>query len=281
MSYNRKVIVEFVTPQGVKRLDGVDVKFDINLPMSAIMTTAKVGILNLTREDIEYLTTYTSRWSAFTQRKRLRVFAGYDDTQVSLIFDGDILEAIPSQPPDIWLNCEAQSGNYGSTQMFSRSILVPNSIETVCASAAEWMGLEFEWRSTSNKTIEKFDFTGSRTRLIETVSELDKIIAFEEDGALVVVDRDNPVRDGVIREISEESGMVLVPDPDYIGVTASVFLDTRIKRGDTINLVSKRIPAANGLYYAYNLHHQGRLRGSKFHTTIKARRIDTYGSNLT
>ena len=281
MSYSRKVVVEFITPQGTKRLDGVDVKFDINLPMSAIMTTAKVGILNLAREDIEYLTTYTSRWSAIIQRKRLRVFAGYEDTELALIFDGDIINALPTQPPEIWLNCEAQSGAYGSTQMFSESILVPSNIQTVANEAAGWMGMSLDWKSTSKKTIDKFDFTGSRTQLMQSISKLGNIIPFEENGNLVIVDRDNPERDGVIREISEQSGMVFVPDVDYIGVTVSMFLDTRIKRGDTVNLVSKRIPAASGLYYVYNIRHHGQLRGNSFYTTIKARRRDTYGSELT
>ena len=116
---------------------------------------------------------------------------------------------------------------------------------------------------------------------MESISALGNVIPFEEYGKLVVVDRDNPVRDGSIREISEETGMVFVPDIDYIGVTARIFLDTRIKRGDTINLVSKRIPAANGLYYVNNIRHQGHLRGSNFYTTIKARRKDTYGPNIT
>lgn len=281
MSYNRKVIVEFITPAGAKQLDGIDVKFKVDMPMSAVMVKADVSICNLTRSDIEYLTTYTSQWIALQQRKRIRVFAGYADAlPLQLIFDGDIIEAIPTQPPDIWLNCKAQSGNYGSTQMFSKSILVPTEIKTVFGQAAGWMEMPLDWKATSTKTIKSFDFSGSRTKLIDRLCDLDDIIVFEENGTLVAVDKKAPVRDGVIREISEQTGMVGVPKIDYIGIEATVFLDTRIKRGDTVHLTSVRVPAASGLYYVYNVCHQGHLRGTDFYTTIKARRLDTYGQEL-
>lgn len=286
MSFNRKAIVEFETPQGPKRIEGVDVKFDINLPMSAQMTMAKISICNLSRSDIEYLTTYTSRWIAIAQRKRIRLFAGYDedhpDGRMPGLFDGDIIQAIPSQPPEIWLECEAMSGAYGSTQMFSKSILVPSTVETIFGQAASWVDLESEWRATTQKVVKSFEFSGSNQQLIGAVANLGDIEVFQEGETLVAVDSNKaPVRDGVIREISERSGMVGVPKVDYIGIEATMFLDSRIKRGDTVNFVSKRIPAANGLYYVYNIRHHGHLRGTEFYTTVKARRKDTYGSELT
>jgi hypothetical protein len=273
--------VEFITPSGAKRLEGIDVKFKIDLPMSAVMTKADISICNLTRDDIEYLTTYTSQWIALTQRKRIRLFAGYADAlPIEMVFDGDIINAIPTAPPDIWLECKAQSGNYGSTQMFSRSVLVPSSIKSVMTEASGWVGKELEWRATSEKQIQKFDFSGSYTKLVDKLNGLDDVIVFEESDKLIAVDRNAPVRDGFIREISEQSGMIGVPKIDNIGIEAQLFLDTRIKRGDTVHLTSKRVPAADGLYYVYNITHEGHLRGQNWYTTVKARRLDTYGKEL-
>ena len=287
MSFNRKVIVKFVSDiGGVERteiLTNIDVKFDIHLPMSAQMTRAKISLLNLKRSNIELLTTYTSRMVAIANRKRLQLWAGYeDDYPVPKLFDGDIIQAIPTQPPEIWLDMEAMSGAYGSTQMFSESILVPSTVETIFKQAAQWIELKSEWRATTQKTVTSFAFSGSSQEIIKAVSDLDKIDVFEEDGVLVAVDSNKaPVRDGVIREISERSGMVGVPKVDYIGIEATMFLDSRIRRGDTVNFISKRIPAANGVYYVYNIRHHGHLRGNEFYTTVKARRKDTYGSELT
>ena len=286
MSYGRKVIVEFITPQGLKRLKDIDVKFDVNLAMGAVNTWARISILNLNREDIALLTGFGGQWVERRKRKRIRLFAGYDDTELALIFDGDIINAIPTQPPNVWLHCEAISGAYGSTQMFSRSILVPSNINSVINQAAGWMGLTLDWQSDSKKIIEKFDFTGGKTLLMESIAKLGNIIPFEEDGKLVVVDRDAPRRDGPIRDeeiriISEQTGMVMVPKIDYVGMEATIFLDTRIRRGDSVKLESKTIPSANGPYYVRNLRHHGHLRGISFYTEIKAWRRNTYEPNPT
>lgn len=285
MSFNRQCIVEFVTPLGTSEFDAeqlqdIDVKFKIDLPMGAVLSKADISICNLKRANIEYLTTYTSLALALQERKRIRLFAGYDDTQTELIFDGDIYEAVPTQPPDIWLECKAQSGNYDALRCVSQSILVPCDVQSVCSQAAGWFGMGFDWQATTKKQLKKFDFTGNRTKLISELNKLDDIIVFDELDTLVVVDRNAPFREGTVREISEQTGMIGIPKVDFIGMEATLFLDTKIKRGDKVNLTSSKIPAANGLYYVYNISHEGHLRGTNWYTTIKARRLDAYGSEL-
>lgn len=280
MSFNRTCIVEFVSPAGDKQLKGIDVKFKIDLPMSAVLAKADISICNLTRADIEYLTTYTYLWAALTQKKRIRLFAGYSDTQTNLLFDGDIIEAIPTQPPDIWLDCKAQSGNYGSTQVYLLSVFDAVPIKTLFEQAAVKLGLTLEWRSKSTKQVKDFNFNGNYQKMIEQLTKLDNITVFEETGSLIVVDNAAPVRDGAIREISEITGMIGVPKIDAIGIEATLLLDTTIKRGDTVHLSSIRVPAANGNYYVYNICHEGHLRGTNWYTTIKARRLDVYGREL-
>ena len=281
MSFNRQVRVEFLTSDGkLKVLEGVDVRFSVDLPMSAVMVDASISILNLNRDDLAYLTTFTSQWLAMTQRKRIRLYAGYADTQLGMIFDGDIYNALPTDPPDIWLDCTARSGNYESTQVFTQSVFSATPVKSIFETAAGNMGLTPEWRSTSAKKISKYSFTGNNTEYIESMAKLDNIYVFEENGNLVCVDKFAPVRDGQIRLISEKTGMVGIPKIDYIGIEAKMFLDTRIRRGDTVKLESNRVSAANGLYYVYHINHEGQLRGQNFFTTIKARRLDAYGKEL-
>jgi len=281
MSYNRIVRVEFLTADGkLKSLEGIDVRFSVDLPASAVMVDASISICNLNRDDLAYLTTFTSQWLAMTKRKRIRLYAGYSDTQVGMIFDGDIYNAIPTDPPDIWMDCTARSGNYESTQVFTQSVFSPTPIKSIFETAAGNMGLAPEWRSTSAKKISKYSFSGNNTAYIDALTKLDDILVFEENGNLVCVDKFAPVRDGKIRLISEKTGMVGIPKIDYIGIEAKMFLDTRIRRGDTVQLESNRMPSANGLYYVYHINHEGQLRGQNFYTTIKARRLDAYGKEL-
>ena len=44
---HRKIIVEFKTPAGDKRLDGIEVKFSVDKLMSAVMNKASIEICNL------------------------------------------------------------------------------------------------------------------------------------------------------------------------------------------------------------------------------------------
>jgi hypothetical protein len=292
MAFNRKCYVEFSVPQGsnsafgvnvkynAKRIEGVDVKFNIDLPMSAVMVEADVSICNLTKPDIEYLTTFASRMTALNQKKRIRIFAGYEDTETNLIFDGDLFEAKPTQPPDIWLECKALSRIYGSTVQISKSILEPVKIKSIYTEAAKWLGADLDWRATDEKTVQKFDFSGSQTQLLEKLAKLGDVIPFMDGEKLVAVGRENQNTPKEVKVISEESGMIGIPKIDYIGMEAKMFLDSAIKRGDTVRLKSKSIPAANGFYRIYHIRHEGHLRGDEWYTTVKAWRLDTYGRKL-
>ena len=128
---HRKIIVEFKTPAGDKRLDGIEVKFSVDKLMSAVMNKASIEICNLAQEDIEYLTTYTSQFIAINERKRIRIFAGYEEDGVSLIFDGDVVEGMPTNPPDRWIRMKALSGYYSNKEPVSKTLngCVSNTIE--------------------------------------------------------------------------------------------------------------------------------------------------------
>ena len=276
MSFNRTCVVEFDTKVGgkrvVKRISGLNVRFSVHFPMSAVVAEAEIGICNLKRSDLELLTTYTSKAIAINQRKRIRVFAGYSDTQTALIFGGDIFEAKPTEPPDVWLNIKATSVNYATTQIFTRQILVPTSLQTVADQSAKALGLSLEWNSSLYKTIDKFSFSGNVNEMISRINKLADINAFIENDRLVVVDRDDPARSDKIVEISEQYGMIGIPKVTFIGFEAKVLLNTNIRRGDKVELKSSRIPAANGIYYVYHITHEGELRGQPWYTTIDARR---------
>jgi len=285
MSFNRKCVVDFMAQERptvaqftqLKRLEGIDVKFNIDLPMSAIICDADISLCNLTRSDIDYLTSFTNVAESLQKRHRIRLYAGYDDSNYGMIFDGDVFYAVPTAPPDIWLNIKARSGNYETTQVFTQSVLLPSTTQSIFEHAAQNLGKEFEWRSASKKVVKKWSFTGNIDKYLQSLSGLDDTYIFIENDKLIAVDKVAPVRDGIVRLISEKTGMIGVPKIDFVGIEATLLLDTRIRRGDTVKMESVRVPSANGVYYVYNITHTGHLRGNDFFTTVKARREDTYG----
>ena len=270
---HRKIIVEFRTPTGDKRLDGIEVKFSIDKLMSAVMNKATIDICNLAQEDIEYLTAYTSQFIEINQRKRIRLFAGYEEDGVSLIFDGDIVKALPTNPPDRWLHIEALSGYYSNKEPVSKTLSGNVSVMSVCQEAANMLGLGLNYEASSQKMISDFAFTGDKRKMLKDLNELGDIVAYDDDEMLVVVDSTQPRKTLPVRYISETSGMIGVPKPDPIGIELTVLLDNSIKLGQQIYVDSKIFPSASGIYYIYEMKYTGDLRGHEFYTIIKARRF--------
>lgn len=275
---HRKIIIEFKTPAGDKRLDGVEVKFSVDKLMSSVMNKASVDICNLAQEDIEYLTTYTSQFIAINERKRIRIFAGYEEDGVSLIFDGDIVEAMPTNPPDRWIRCKALSGYYSNKETISKTLNGDLPVKDLCTEASNILGLPLTYEATSVKKVKDFSFTGDKLKILNALNEIGGIMAYEDDGNLFVIDNDKPRTTLPVRYISETSGLIGVPKPDPIGIECTVFLDNSLKIGQQIYIESKIFPSASGIYYIYEMKHSGDLRGQEFYTQIKARRFNSVAS---
>lgn len=272
---HRKIILEFKTPAGDKQLDGIEVKFSVEKLMSAVMNKADIEICNLAQEDIEYLTTYTSQFIAIGQRKRVRIWAGYEEDGVSLIFDGDIVEGMPESPPDRWIRCKALSGYYSNKEVVSKTLNGDLPVRDVCEQASGILGLPLVFESDITKKISDFSFTGDKTKILKDLNELGGITAYEDDGTLFVVNKDKPRTSIDVRYISETSGLIGIPKPDPLGVECTIFLDNSLKIGQRIYLESKIFPSASGEYFIYQLKHTGDLRGTEFYTTLKARRFNS------
>lgn len=271
--FNRVAYVEFITASGeMKRLEGIDLKFSISKYMGVVMNEATIDIYNLAKEDIEYLTTFTSQFIAYEKRKRIRIFGGYKDTSVGLLFDGDIVEALPTTPPDIILRCKAMTGHYGNSTIISKSITQPISVKDTLKQCSEWVGKEINDFSTTDRKIDGFYFTGASTQLIGQINNIPDITCFEDDGEIIVVDSKNPDIQKGVKLINSSSGMIDIPQPDALGIKVKILLDPDIKLGQTIKIESSLIPACNGQYWIYEFTHRGHLRGSEFYTELSARR---------
>lgn len=271
----RIITTEFAVRGGLKRFENISCKFRIEKYMGAVMNKANIDIANLAREDVEYLTTYTSYALAVQQRKRIRISAGYEGQDVALLFDGDISEALPTTPPDVWLRCKAISGFYNNQTLLTKSIDSPTSVKQLAMNIANTLGLELDWRASSEKTIGSFNYIGGGTKLIDEFNRMGNFIAFEEDGKLKVVDSINKAERvaSSAKVLSEDSGLIDMPQPNALGLSAKMLLDPTVVCGSYVKLESKRIPAANGFYWVYKLAYEGSLREESFYTSIEARRI--------
>lgn len=254
----------------LKRLDGLAIKGKVSRKTGSTQSEANISIANLTKSDIEYLTTYTTPYIKPKIKKVINIYAGYSQTSWGRIFSGDIINAIPAGMPDIWLNIKAQSLYYAHRIPLTYG--VSNiSTQELAQGISSQLGLAFQWQATSKKTVDVFNFAGSKTELIKEFNKLDDITMYEDNGIIKVVDKIAKRPEKSAKVISKDTGMIGIPEPDEFGIKVKCLLDSSLYCGDWIYVKSVRFPAINGYYQIYELVYDFANRESQFYCIIKAK----------
>ena len=270
--------VQKQTPSGDKEIHNISMRGRITRKMSETGSTAKVSIANLSREDVEYLTTYTSPYVDQSKKKRINIFAGYESTGAGMIFSGDIYSALPEGLPDTWLNIEAKTEYFNQQNIITMSQSKMNT-KSIAQIVANQLNLSLVWRSKSEKFIDAFNFTGAKTKLLNRLNELDSFTAFVDSNSLLVIDNNEQPpetsitkKTGYIKLINSDSGLIGIPHPDEHGVKIKVLLDPSVNLGDWFKLESKRLPIVNGFYQVYELTYDFATREPQYY-------LEIYGQN--
>ena len=273
--------IQIQTPSGDKEIKNISIRGNITRKMSETGSTAKISIANLSKEDVEYLTTYTSPYIDQSKKKRINVFAGYESTGVGLIFSGDIYLALPEGLPDTWLNIEAKTEYFNQQNIVTISQGRMNT-KSIASLIANQLGVSLIWRSKSEKFIDAFNFTGAKTKLINRLNLLDNFYAYIDNNSLYVVDvneespnTSNKKQSGYIKVINGDSGLIGLPQPDEYGNKIKVLLDPSVNLADWFKLESKRLPIVNGFYQVYEMTYDFASREPQYYLEIagKNRRV--------
>ena len=268
----RRVILEIQTDdKTIKTFDGLNVNFNVSKQASSVTPSGRIIVANLTMEDVINVTTISGTYTNVNKRKKVRLFAGYDD-DVGLIFEGDITSAAPiTEPPDVWLQIEATNGFFDNNRVVSKTIKDKTPIRDIAQQVSDWFNTPLKWMANANKVINLFTTSGSAGQFIRKLNNLGDILAFRDEEGLIVLDAKDPKR-GTTTEVSKETGMIGIPKADNNGIRIDVLLNHHLKLGQTINLKSGLIPSINGKYWIYGLTHSGSLRDNEFVTTILCRK---------
>lgn len=273
--------VQIQTPSGDKEIHNISLHGKITRKMSETGSSADISIANLAREDVEYLTTYTSPYVDQSKKKRINIFAGYESTGVAQIFSGDIYSALPEGKPDTWLNIKAKTEFFNQQNiitMTQNNITVKNLAQNVSSE----LKTEFVWRSKLQKTIDNFNFAGAKAKLINRLNKIGGIRAFIDNNTLYVVDIDEePPKEeiqnsstkesGTIKLINKDSGMIGIPQPDEFGVKVKILLDPAVNLGDWFKLESEMLPIVNGFYQVYEMSYDFATREPQYYIELKGK----------
>ena len=279
MKNNRICFIEVETndrgTRELKRLEGLAFRAKVSRKRGAVLSEANISIANLTRPDVEYLTTYMSPYINPGIRKKINIYAGYDTIGYGRIFTGDIYKALPSDIPDTWLNIEAKSLFYQNRVPISYS--ASNiTMQEAGKSVANQLGLDFDWQADTQKTIDVFNFRGSKAQLIEKYNSFGDVVAFEDNGVLKVQNKNIKKSSGQIKLISAKTGMIGIPEPDQFGIKFKCLVDPSLACGDWVRVESERLKSVNGEYQIYTLDFDIASREQAYYCDVYAKNYGIY-----
>lgn len=264
----RIIIVEIEVAGGVKRLEGISCEYTATKMSSGQMNEAEVKIANLSKADRDYLVTATSPLQRPRQKKSLTIWAGYESMGVSRRFVGDITLATVTQPPDIWLHLKAKTGSFARGDIVARSAGAQSNLSQVASTVAGDLGLTLDFQA-EDKSIANYSFTGAALLQVDKLGQAGLVDAYVDDDRLVVKDRGKGLA-GKVRKLSEETGMIGIPEVDEKGVKVKMLMDPHTGIGTTLEIESTLNPAANGRFVVYKMRDNAALRNTPFYIEAEA-----------
>ena len=231
----------------------------------------EVKITNLSKETRDYILTETSPFIKSAQPKKIILEAGRKSTGYSVVFVGDIISAVPSQPPNIELSIKAATKSTSKGDIVVRSKTEKTALSKIAKDVARDLGLNLIFEA-KDKQIANYSFAGANLRQVDELSKAGSVNAFVDDDMLVVKDLNVPLN-GKSQVLNLENGMIGIPEIDEHGIKVKYLYNNHSTIGGLLEVQSKLNPAANGVYVIYKLSFDIASRGNNFYLIAEAKRV--------
>ena len=232
---------------------------------------AEVDIFNLARNIRDSLLTETSPFNNSKTRKQLIIEAGRESYGKSVIYKGDIVSAVPTQPPDIGIKIKAQTGNFHKGTIVSRTGGKSQSLKTLAAQVAKTQGLNLNFQAT-DKSISNYSHSGAATKEIDQLGFAGGVNAYQDGDTLTIANINQPLT-GKVRDLSKDTGMIGIPEITEYGIKVRMLYDNQTTLGTKLNVTSEIYPTCNGSYVVYKLEWDLATRDTPFYLIAEAKRL--------
>lgn len=212
--------------------------------------TATIVISNLTRAHRNYILTKASPFIQGKDQKPLRVWldVGRESYGTFRLFDGGCWAMGATQPPDIGIVLESTANLAALNIIASTSFGGTVPLKTIAQKIADKNKLTLEYKVKNDKKIANYSYSGSVGREIQQLATMGGVKAYiAENNTLVVIDADAPRSDTTVL-IDLIGGMVGVPQATASGVIVRTLVNSAIKIGNNVEIISEINPAVNGKY---------------------------------
>jgi len=256
---------------GFVDISGLSIKFEIKKTIGSVMNEATIEIDGLSTPTLENLTTTVSQvFNPSGTKPVLKITAGYVNEE-SILFEGELYEAIAGARPRRTLTCQGKTGfsNKGTQASFS---IDNTKLHTVAKSIAEQAGIAYIFDEGTNIGIENYTYSGNLYDAVIGLGSYGRgITAYVEDNVLrIIKDTTTPSTSSSV--ISSDTGMIGLPQITQTGVIVRYRMNAFVKCNSSIRVISQIIPLASGLYTVIKITHKGDLLGNDWYTEVECRR---------
>ena len=301
---------------------GLDIKFDISKPIFSLQQQATISILGLSMDKIQQYASWGGEATMFKRAVLIRVYAGYGDSDedAQLIFEGNIVNAMPTMPPDVWLNIQARTLDTQMKMTFTKDITEAANTADRTMSFAAFTTLVGRLTGTkqimtgfpsengmSQINIPLYEKPVTVEMLLHDFQKICEhfntvfYITTEDDGTPVMVfdriiheDGFSPDSSQVIK-ISKDTGMIGIPKMKFnqIEVTCLLTKDATNRLLGYADVTSRfafpglynwKGDIQENIYHAlfriWNIRYHGHLRGNEWYATYTAQRDTQKGDML-
>lgn len=237
---------------------------------NANQNECEVKITNLAKATRDYLLTETSPFNSNRVRKQLTLSVGRRSTGTSVLFVGDIVSVVGSQPPDVTVTIKCATGDYSKGDIVQRTQPGLCSLRRIAAQVAQDLGLRLDFQC-DDRQIANYSFTGGALRQVDQLGAYGRVNAYVDDGELILKNYGQPLR-GSTRVLNLSTGMIGVPEFTERGVKVKMLYDNQTTLGSGLRIESQMNPAANGDYSIYKLGFEVASRDVPFYLLAEASR---------
>lgn len=211
-----------------------------------------VKISNLTRDQRNYILTKATPVVRVGGKKLTPIFITVDVGRQSYgtfrLFEGTAYISTVTGPPDVGivLRSLTQSELSGVIQAYSAGAVA--NLKTIAVEVAKRNNLILDYRVTKDKQISNFTYTGAVNKLPERLAMLADIIVHVDNKTMFVYDN-NKNRSDANFVLSQDTGMVGVPQATESGALVQALISPGLLIGGGLTINSKINPAVNGEHY--------------------------------
>jgi hypothetical protein len=251
---------------------GLDIRASGQKFTNALQDECTITISNLMRATRDQLATQLTPFNLNQARKSIAISAGRVSTGLFLLYQGDIVECTPSQPPNITLTIKSKTCQFYKYNIVAQAQNVTAPLSQIVKNVAASMGLGTRFEATDT-TVNNYSFTGAAIKQVDKIGECGVVDAFI-DGQTLVVKNKGVALENEVQAIGQNTGMVGVPELTEYGVRVRCLLSPSIKLGGAIQLTSVLNPLLNGLYTIYKLGFEVCSRDTAFYHIVEASKYD-------